>query len=97
MDLFAIEHQSRDSQLLASGNDGTNGTPDDLMLVNRFNVDDDFVALGAEQFFDTWPESYGFVTGKDLDSRSRGIATLPVEFLCTKRPPSMAHPTVSTW
>ncbi len=77
VDLFAIEHQSRDSQLLASGNDGTNGTPDDLMLVNRFNVDDDFVALGAEQFFDTWPESYGFVTGKDLDSRSRGIATLP--------------------
>lgn len=76
VDLFAIEHQSRDSQLL-SGTDSKRGTADDLGLTNRFNVDDDYVALGAEQFFHTWPESYGYVTGKDPVGQSRGIATLP--------------------
>ena len=76
VDLFDIEHQSRDSQLL-NGLDGVRGTGDDLTLANRFNVDNDYVALGAEQFFDTWPESYGVVTGKDATGQSRGIATLP--------------------
>ncbi len=37
VDLFAIEHQSRDRQLLA-GVDQVFGTADDLSLVNRFNV-----------------------------------------------------------
>lgn len=37
VDLFAIEHQSRDRQLL-EGLDGIFDTADDLSLVNRFNV-----------------------------------------------------------
>lgn len=82
VDLFAIEHQSRDSQLL-NGLDGVRGSDDDVQLKNRFNVDPRAVASGAEAFFKQWPESYGFVTNTPTPdnaaywAQSRGIATLP--------------------
>lgn len=76
VDLFGIEHQSRDSQRL-NGLDGIRGSADDAMLFNRFNVDPAVVASGAEAFFKTWPESYGVVTGTDPTAQARGIATLP--------------------
>ncbi len=76
VDLFAIEHQSRDSQLL-NGLDGMRGTVDDLKLLTRFNVDPTSIAPGAEDFFKTWPESYGIASGTSPRAQSRGIATLP--------------------
>lgn len=73
VDLFAIEHQSRDS-LLHPGLDGVKGTPDDIPLDERFNVDAAFFAPGAELYA---PESYGF-TSQRLDyAQARGLATLP--------------------
>ncbi len=89
VDLFAIEHQSRDSQLLDAGPDNVAGTPDDIQLTRRFNTAQQNVAppadrvaaafaeVGADQFFETWPESYGFVTETAFDAHGRGIATLP--------------------
>lgn len=76
VDLFAIEHQSRDSKLNA-GIDGRKGTADDFSLETRFNVDPNEIAAGAEDFFATWPESYGFQSETSRLSQSRGIATLP--------------------
>jgi uncharacterized protein GlcG (DUF336 family) len=76
VDLFAIEHQSRDGQLHA-GADGRKGTADDFTLNTRFNVDPDEIAAGAEDFFATWPESYGYQSGTSPHAQSRGIATLP--------------------
>ncbi len=76
VDLFAIEHQSRDSQRL-EGPDNQRGTADDQNLVHRFNVDSAFVPAVAQDFFDTWPESYGQVTDTSPTSVGRGIATLP--------------------
>lgn len=77
VDLFAIEHQSRDRQLLSVGDDGIAGTDDDVNLVQRFNVDPHDIAIGAESFFAEWPESYGVQSETSLLSQSRGIATLP--------------------
>ena len=76
VDLFAIEHQSRDSQIHA-GADGVQGNDDDFALRTRFNVDPTQVPVLAEDFFATWPESYGVQTESFLDHQSRGIATLP--------------------
>jgi uncharacterized protein GlcG (DUF336 family) len=76
VDLFAIEHQSRDSQTHA-GADGVKGTGDDFTLENRFNANGDFVPAAADEFFNTWPESYGAVTGTAPNLQARGIATLP--------------------
>lgn len=76
VDLFAIEHQSRDSQV-HPGADGVKGTPDDFTLQNRFNANSDFVPAAADAFFDTWPESYGAASGTAPALQSRGIATLP--------------------
>lgn len=76
VDLFAIEHQSRDSQV-HPGADGVKGTPDDFTLQNRFNANGDFVPAAADAFFNTWPESYGMASGTAPDLQSRGIATLP--------------------
>ncbi len=76
VDLFAIEHQSRDSQISA-GADGIQGNVDDFALRTRFNVDPTQVPVVAQDFFKTWPESYGVQTEKFLDQQSRGIATLP--------------------
>lgn len=77
VDLFAIEHQSRDSQILDAGVDGMKGTADDVRLQNRFNANGDFVPAAADAFFSTWPESYGMASGTAPDLQSRGIATLP--------------------
>lgn len=76
VDLFAIEHQSRDSQI-HPGADGVKKSADDFGLKTRFNADPAFVPQAAEDFFKTWPESYGVQTEKFLASQSRGIATLP--------------------
>lgn len=90
VDLFAIEHQSRDSQLHAGADGITESTAvtkddqteititgDDFVLGSRFNADPAYVPRNADQFFQTWPESYGVATETFLDSQSRGIATLP--------------------
>lgn len=77
VDLFDIEHQSRDKQLLTAGVDQVFGTMDDFQLVNRFNVHPLDVATGAEAFFKEWPDSYGVQAGTSKQSQSRGIATLP--------------------
>ncbi len=77
VDLFAIEHQSRDRQLLSVGPDNEPGTLDDIKLQNRFNVHPLDVAIGAEAYLNEWPESYGVQSGQDLAAQARGIATLP--------------------
>jgi uncharacterized protein GlcG (DUF336 family) len=76
VDLFAIEHQSRDSRLHA-GEDGIKGSGDDFALQTRFNADPAYIPENAEDFFKTWPESYGVQTERFLDAQSRGIGTLP--------------------
>lgn len=77
VDLFAIEHQSRDRALLDLGPDGMFGTADDIQLKNRFNVDPIYISHGAEAFFKEWPDSYGVQTGLSPVAEARGIATLP--------------------
>ena len=47
VDLFAIEHQSRDSQV-HPGFDGVKGTSDDFTLQQRFNADPAFIAEGPD-------------------------------------------------
>ena len=76
VDLFAIEHQSRDSQIHAGAN-GIKGDGDDFALRTRFNADPAFIPTNAEDFFQTWPEAYGIQAGTDLAANSRGIATQP--------------------
>ncbi|KAA1261745.1 Dockerin type I repeat protein [Rubripirellula obstinata] len=76
VDLFAIEHQSRDSRT-HPGMDGEKGTADDFELTSRFNADPMFVPETAEAFFKTFPESYGEQSGLAPNSTPRGIATLP--------------------
>ncbi len=61
VDLFAIEHQSRDSQR-HPGPDGIKGNTDDFYLRTRFNADPTYIPSNSEQFFQTWPESYGVQT-----------------------------------
>lgn len=86
VDLFAIEHTNRDSNL-HPGTDGIRGTADDFLLrtspddadgetVGRFNLDPNFVPTGQGLYA---PESYGSVDNSDWlrDAQSRGIATLP--------------------
>ncbi len=78
VDLFAIEHQSRDS-LLAPGADGYKGTADDIPLARRFNADPVNITkdiLGQEQYIEA-PESYGATSARLPWAQSRGIATLP--------------------
>ena len=73
VDLFGIEHQSRDS-LVHPGLDGIKGNADDIPLASRFNVDPAFVPAGKDLFA---PESYGVESGLLDHAQSRGIATLP--------------------
>lgn len=73
VDLFAIEHQSRDS-IIHPGPDGVKGSGDDITLASRFNVDPAFIPAGQE--IDP-PESYGFQSNRIRYAQSRGIATLP--------------------
>jgi uncharacterized protein GlcG (DUF336 family) len=73
VDLFGIEHQSRDS-LVHPGLDGVKGSGDDIALASRFNVDPAFVPAGKELFA---PESYGVESNLLPHAQARGIATLP--------------------
>lgn len=73
VDLFGIEHTNRDS-IINPGVDGIRGTADDFELRSRFNIDPTYVPAGQELYA---PESYGFVSGMDVNAQSRGIATLP--------------------
>ena len=77
VDLFRIEHQSRDSAL-HPGPDGIKGFGgDDLTLNRRFNVDPAFVSTAAQDYMKLFPESYGTQSGLLPTAQSRGIATLP--------------------
>ena len=76
VDLFAIEHQSRDSQR-HPGPDQIKGNTDDFYLRTRFNANPTAIPQNSEEFFQTWPEAYGIQTDTFFDSQSRGIATLP--------------------
>lgn len=76
VDLFAIEHQSRDSQR-HPGPDQIKGNMDDFYLRTRFNSDPTFIPVNTEEFSQSWPESYGIQTDQFFDSQSRGVATLP--------------------
>ena len=73
VDLFGIEHQSRDGQRNA-GLDGIKGNGDDVFLTNRFNVDSAYIPPGKSLEF---PESYGVQSQREAWAQSRGIATLP--------------------
>jgi uncharacterized protein GlcG (DUF336 family) len=73
VDLFGIEHQSRDS-LVHPGADGIKGNADDIALASRFNVDPAFVPAGKDLFA---PESYGVQSNLVPYAQSRGFATLP--------------------
>ncbi len=82
VDLFAIEHQSRDSAV-HSGLDGIKGTLDDANLAWRFDANPAFIPADAKSFLKTFPESYGVQAGlllnanKVSSAQGRGIATLP--------------------
>ncbi len=76
VDLFAIEHQSRDSQR-HPGADQIKGNEDDFYLRTRFNSDPTFIPDNTETFSQTWPEGYGLQIDRFFDSQSRGVATLP--------------------
>ena len=77
VDLFAIEHQSRDSANYA-GFDGVKGTADDTNnLTWRFDANPAFIPADAKTFLKTFPESYGFQSGRVPNAQGRGIATLP--------------------
>ncbi len=76
VDLFAIEHQSRDSAV-HSGLDGIKGTPDDAIMTWRFDANPAFIPADAKSFMKTFPESYGLQSGRLPNAQGRGIATLP--------------------
>ncbi|MEQ1828350.1 MAG: heme-binding protein [Pirellula sp.] len=76
VDLFAIEHQSRDSSK-HPGADGLKGTVDDLTLTSRFNVNTSHVPASAMNYMTLFPESYGTQSGRLPNAQSRGIATMP--------------------
>jgi uncharacterized protein GlcG (DUF336 family) len=81
VDLFGIEHTNRDS-FLQPGPDAIKGTPDDIPIQDRFNINPAFVPPGQEI---NPPLAYGETLLSPADQRnpavdhfqSRGIATLP--------------------
>ncbi len=73
VDLFAIEKTNRDGSV-HPGADFVRGTPDDIPLASRFNVDPIFTEMGQEI---APPDSYGFQSGRKPNAQSRGIGTLP--------------------
>src|SRR5207248_7527837 len=73
VDLFGIEHTNRDS-IISPGPDHIKGTPDDVGMAARFNINPAFVPPGQTVYP---PESYGFVSGFYPSGQSRGIGTLP--------------------
>ena len=85
VDLFNIELQSRDG-LTHPGADGIKGTPDDVTLMNRFNVPTDTLYQVVDSMgnpvpglrYDVpTPESYGVQSGLLTNAQGRGIATMP--------------------
>ena len=76
VDLFAIEHQSRDSQR-HPGPDQIKGNVDDFYLRTRFNGNPANITFLSQNFSQSWPEAYGIQTDTFYDSSARGIATLP--------------------
>lgn len=83
VDLFGIEHQSRDS-IVHPGLDGYKGSADDITLASRFNVDPAFIpSFDPDDPMDPDgkaldpPESYGYQSGRLETAQSRGLATLP--------------------
>jgi uncharacterized protein GlcG (DUF336 family) len=87
VDLFAIEHTNRDS-VIHAGKDAILGTGDtgEGDLGTRFGADfKSGVKVEA-------PESYGFVSGRKLDARARGIATLPGGIPLYKADPDTGAP-----
>lgn len=89
VDLFAIEHTNRDS-VIHAGKDAILGTGDagEGDLGTRFGADfKPGVTVEA-------PESYGFVSGRKLDARPRGIATLPGGIPLYKADPDTGAPAV---
>ncbi|MFY8201965.1 MAG: dockerin type I domain-containing protein, partial [Pirellula staleyi] len=76
VDLFAIEHQSRDGKS-NPGADGIKGTADDIALSSRFNVNLSEVPAAAKDYMKLFPESYGTQSGRLPFAQSRGIATMP--------------------
>ncbi len=73
VDLFGIEHTNRDGSA-SPGPDRIKGTPDDIPLMERFNIDPAFIPPGQNLYA---PDSYGVVSGLLPGAQSRGIATLP--------------------
>jgi len=73
VDLFDIENTNRDS-IWHAGEDAIKGTPDDILLPSRFNIDPVHIPAGQE--IDA-PESYGFASQRLPDAQARGISTLP--------------------
>ncbi len=77
VDLFNIELQSRDG-LTHPGLDGIKGTPDDVTLMNRFNVPTATLPIvGGVPYDVPAPESYGVQSGLLPQAQGRGIGTLP--------------------
>lgn len=75
VDLFAIEHQSRDSSI-HPGIEGVKAAGDQ-MIPFRFNASASNIPDSVEDYMKLFPESYGFQSGINRYTQSRGIATLP--------------------
>lgn len=73
VDLYQIESTNRDGPF-APGADHVIGTPDDIALANRFNINPAFIPPGQNLFS---PVSYGVASGQNPKAVGRGIATLP--------------------
>lgn len=88
VDLQDIELTNRDS-IVNPGPDRIKGTADDITLPSRFNVPSQFLPTNQQymppgfqktnpnDFPDSPPESYGFISGLLPSAQSRGIGTLP--------------------
>jgi uncharacterized protein GlcG (DUF336 family) len=77
VDLLGIEFTNRDSSVFP-GPDGMLGTPDDIILSTRFNVDPAYIpaSIPTDQQLNA-PDSYGISSELFPAGQSRGIATLP--------------------
>ncbi|MGI9471374.1 MAG: dockerin type I domain-containing protein, partial [Rubripirellula sp.] len=94
VDLFAIEHQSRDSQRHPGPNQ-IKGDKDDFYLRTRFNGNPENITFLSQDFSQSWPEAYGIQTDTFYDSSARGVATLPGGVPLFKKLPTPTKPTLS--